>query len=85
MQSIEVKLHEALDTIAHHEREIISLRGELHQARLLVAQVELEERIHHLPFESRERLRRAFSNTDLGGLKQAVRIEERHANTYIRV
>ena len=77
MTSIEVKLNEALATITHRENVIVTLKGELHQARLLLAQVELEGRIATLPTESQERLRKAFPGTYIGGLKQAVNVEKR--------
>jgi hypothetical protein len=77
MISVEARLNEALSTISHHENVIVTLKEELHQARLLLAQVELEGRITNLPLESRERLRKAFPGTHMGGLKQAVKIEKR--------
>ena len=77
MTSIEVRLNEALANIQHRENAIVTLKEELHQARLLIVQIELEERIAFLPTDAKERLRKAFPNTDLGGLKQAVNIEKR--------
>ena len=77
MISIEVQLHEALATIKHHENVIVTLKGELHQERLLKKQVELEGCIRNLPPDAKERLRKAFPNCDLGGLRQAVNVEKR--------
>ena len=77
MMSVEAKLNEALATITHHENVIVTLKGELHQAKLFVAQVELEGRIANLPIESQERLRKAFPGFVLDGLKQAVNVEKR--------
>lgn len=77
MMSVEARLNEALATIEHHEKMIVTLRGELHQARLFVAQVELEGKIAKLPTTSQERLRKAFPGFVLGGLIQAVNVEKR--------
>jgi len=77
MISIEVRLNEALTTIRHHENVIITLQEALRQERLLKAQVELETRIVDLPSDAKERLRKAFPNVDLGGLRQAVKVEKR--------
>ena len=77
MISIEVRLNEALATIQHHENVIITLQEALRQERLLKAQVELETRIADLPSDAKERLRKAFPNVDLGGLRQAVKVEKR--------
>jgi hypothetical protein len=77
MVSLDTKLNEALAQLQHHENVIVTLKGELHKARLFVAQVELEGRIATLPTESKERLRKAFPGTDMGGLKQAVNVEKR--------
>jgi hypothetical protein len=77
MISIEARLNEALTTITHRENVIVSLKEELRQARMLIAQIELEGRIASLPTDAKERLRKAFPGTDLGGLKQAVNVEKR--------
>jgi hypothetical protein len=77
MMSVEARLNEALATISHRENVIVSLKEELRQARLLIAQIELEGRIVALPTEAKQRLRKAFPGTDLGGLKQAVKVEKR--------
>jgi hypothetical protein len=77
MLSIEAQLNQALETIKFYERQITTLKEALCQRRLLEAQVELETRIASLPTDAKERLRTAFPNTDLGGLKQAINIERR--------
>lgn len=78
MTSIEVKLNEALATIQHHENVIVTLQEALRKERTLKAQVELEERIALLPTDAKERLRRAFPGSVVGGLKEAVNVERRH-------
>lgn len=77
MQSVEAKYNQALETLNFYERVITTLRSELTQLRTFKAQVELEERIALLPTDAKERLRQAFPGTDLGGLRQAVRVEQR--------
>jgi hypothetical protein len=78
MKSCEVLLNEALDEVAFYKRISAELRAEIHRLRLRDAQTELEERIAALPTESQERLRKAFPGTFIGGLKQAVKTEQRH-------
>lgn len=70
MKSVETQLNEAL------EQNTI-LKRVIHQQHLLRAQVELEERIAALPTDAKERLRKAFPGTDLAGLKQAIKVEQR--------
>ena len=79
---MEAKLNQALETINFYERQIVSLREELLNYRLLDAQVKLEQRIAALPASAQERLRKAFPGTDLGGLKQAVNIEKRGTQSH---
>ena len=77
MTSVEAKLNQLLDENAALTRIITQLKQALRQARLLMKQTELEERIQNLPMESRERLRKAFPDTDLNGLRQAIHVEEK--------
>jgi hypothetical protein len=77
MTSIETKYNQLIDENAALLRIIASLKTEVRRLRLREAQVELEERIKDLPFEARERLRKAFPDIDVGGLKQAVKCEQR--------
>jgi hypothetical protein len=78
MTSIEAKYNQLLDENAALQRIIASLKASLVEARRLVAQTELEERIQDLPPEARERLRKAFPGSDLAGSKQAINIERRN-------
>ena len=75
--SLEVRLNSALDEIAFYKRVNGELRTEIHRLRLRDAQVNLEERITNLPEDAKQRLRVAFPGTDIGGLKQAVKAEQR--------
>lgn len=75
MQSLEVQLNQALAKIEFYESLVVSLRSQIHQDHLKQAQVELEERIVKLPPDAKERLRKAFPSTDLGGLRQAIKAE----------
>jgi hypothetical protein len=79
MTSIEGKLNQALDNVAYLERQNAGLRRALRQERVFKAQVELEERIAALPTDAKERLRKAFPDTNLGGLKEAINCEKRGA------
>lgn len=76
MKSVETQLNEALDEVAFYKRINGELRTEIHRLRLRDAQTQLEERIAALPTDAKERLRAAFPGTDVGGLKQAVRVEK---------
>jgi len=80
MKSIEVLLHEALDTIKAKEAENASLKATVHQLRLITAKHERDGvlKAANLPEPSVKRLHEAFaSSTDNAGLKQAINCEKR--------
>ena len=81
MKSIEVQLNEALDNNRFLERQIVSLRHALTQARLEAAAIKRKHILKEamLEAESITRLERAFTNsTDNAGLKEAINAERRH-------
>jgi hypothetical protein len=85
MKSLEMQLNEERENVKCFERINSELKTEIHRLRLLMAQTELEERIQKLPTEGKERLRKAFPGTDIGGLKEAVNVETRMSKQDIRV
>lgn len=85
MTSLETRVHELTDENAALSRIITQLKAALREERLFTAQTELEYRIRELPEESRERLRKAFPNVHLAGLREAINVESKLTKQDARV
>jgi hypothetical protein len=87
MKSIEVQLNEALETIKHHEREIITLKEIVRRLQIALAKAERDGVLKEsrLPEPCVARIEAAFAkNIDNAGLKQAINAELRYISECVR-
>jgi hypothetical protein len=79
MQSIEVRLNEALDAVKQRDELIRSLKRVIHRKSLIISSHERDAKCKQagLPMSAIKRLHEAFAQSvDNAGLREAIKVEK---------